>query len=299
MGKYTIDIFTEKANKTHNNKYNYSLVEYVNSQVKIKIICPTHGIFEQVPNSHLRGVGCPKCYNKKRGLSQKLTTEIFIQKSKQLYSDEYNYNSVEYINAHIKVKIKCEKHGIFEQAPYSHLNGRGCHKCFRKTRDIIYLKENLTIEEDPIEIDNKIECRCAFCKKYFIPTSHQLKSRIRALSGKQKGENRLYCSDECKNLCPIFGQSLYPKGDKPYTTTSRPDQPELRQLVLERDNFQCQRCGSSEDLHCHHITGVEINPVESADVDNCITFCYACHSRVHSSDQCDVRRQPCVVKTII
>jgi 5-methylcytosine-specific restriction endonuclease McrA len=52
---------------------------------------------------------------------------------------------------------------------------------------------------------------------------------------------------------------------------------------------------TTEDLRCHHITGVEINPVESADLDNCITLCYNCHSRVHSSGQCDVRKQPCEV----
>lgn len=35
-------------NNIHNNKYDYSLVEYVNIKTKIKIICPTHGIFENI-----------------------------------------------------------------------------------------------------------------------------------------------------------------------------------------------------------------------------------------------------------
>ena len=48
------EIFIQKAKSVHGNKYDYSLVEYVNSATKIKIICPIHGIFEQTPNNHLR-----------------------------------------------------------------------------------------------------------------------------------------------------------------------------------------------------------------------------------------------------
>lgn len=53
--------FIKKAKKVHGEKYNYSLVDYCNSKIKIKIVCPTHGIFEQTPNNHLKGCGCPKC----------------------------------------------------------------------------------------------------------------------------------------------------------------------------------------------------------------------------------------------
>ena len=51
--------FIEKANLVHNNKYDYSLVNYINNKTKVKIICKIHGAFEQIPDSHLRGRGCP------------------------------------------------------------------------------------------------------------------------------------------------------------------------------------------------------------------------------------------------
>ena len=51
----------ERFEIVHGDKYDYSLVEYVNSKSKIKIICKEHGIFEQIPNSHLNGNGCKKC----------------------------------------------------------------------------------------------------------------------------------------------------------------------------------------------------------------------------------------------
>ena len=59
--KLTTEEFIEKAIKVHGVKYDYSKVDYKNSQTKIIIVCPTHGDFKQVPNGHLRGQGCPKC----------------------------------------------------------------------------------------------------------------------------------------------------------------------------------------------------------------------------------------------
>ena len=59
--KLTNKEFIEKSKKIHGNKYEYSLVNYISSKNKIKIICPKHGIFEQTPNSHLNGHGCQIC----------------------------------------------------------------------------------------------------------------------------------------------------------------------------------------------------------------------------------------------
>ena len=61
MRKKTKDEFIEKSIKIHGYKYDYSLVDYKNSTIKVKIICPIHGIFEQVPNNHLSNCGCKKC----------------------------------------------------------------------------------------------------------------------------------------------------------------------------------------------------------------------------------------------
>ena len=50
-----------KAKQVHNNKFNYSNVNYVNSSTKVEIICPIHGVFMQWPPDHLQGIGCSKC----------------------------------------------------------------------------------------------------------------------------------------------------------------------------------------------------------------------------------------------
>lgn len=54
--------FLKKSMVIHNNKYDYSKVEYVNNYTKVCIICPIHGEFWQRPFQHLRGHGCPICY---------------------------------------------------------------------------------------------------------------------------------------------------------------------------------------------------------------------------------------------
>lgn len=59
----------------HGNRYDYSLVDYTGSKIKVKIICQEHGVFEQIPNSHLNGSGCSACAGVKP-----LNNEVFIKK---------------------------------------------------------------------------------------------------------------------------------------------------------------------------------------------------------------------------
>ena len=61
----TEEDFYLRSNKIHENKYNYSKVEYINSITKVCIICPEHGKFWQTPHKHMSGQGCPKCKESK------------------------------------------------------------------------------------------------------------------------------------------------------------------------------------------------------------------------------------------
>jgi hypothetical protein len=57
--------FIQDATARFGDRYDYSLVKYVNSSTPIKIICKRHGIFEQPPSWHLNNaIGCQQCsYN--------------------------------------------------------------------------------------------------------------------------------------------------------------------------------------------------------------------------------------------
>lgn len=128
--------FIERSLVIHNNKYDYSKSNYINSRVKVTIICPTHGEFEQISGVHMVGHGCPKCKAEITSIRCKHSKEEFIQKARKIHGNKYDYSDIEYINSGIKVTIICSKHGNFEQTPNHHLQGIGCFYCGVESRVI-------------------------------------------------------------------------------------------------------------------------------------------------------------------
>jgi len=132
----TKDEFIKKAKAKHGDKYDYSLVEYVKSNIKVIIICPEHGEFLQLPNSHLVGNGCNKCGIKLKSDKLRHNNDIFISKAIVIHGDKYNYTKIDYKNAQTKVCIICPIHGEFWQTPSDHLQGRGCSMCGNVNRSL-------------------------------------------------------------------------------------------------------------------------------------------------------------------
>jgi hypothetical protein len=167
--------FISKCNKIHKNKYDYSLVEYKDAKKKIKIICPIHGEFEQTPNSHLRGCGCPKCKNRM------FDKNTFISKSNKIHNNKYDYNMVEFIDSNKLIKIICKKHGEFQQTPKSHLRC-GCPKC--------------SLEKQKINSDNQK-----------IGLMNFIKRSNEAHNNKYDYSLAIYinCKTKIKIICPLHG----------------------------------------------------------------------------------------------
>jgi hypothetical protein len=139
--------FLDKSNNLHNNKYDYSFVNYINNRTKIKIICPIHGEFEQTPGTHLSGGGCKSCGYIKAKLFNTKTTDDFISQSMIVHGEKYDYSNVDYVNTDEKLEIICKRHGRFYQKPYKHLQGQGCPICKEskleiKVRDFL-IKNNI------------------------------------------------------------------------------------------------------------------------------------------------------------
>ena len=126
--KLTKDMFIEKANQIHNNKYDYSLVEYKNVNTKVKIICKEHGIFEQTPSNHYKQ-NCPVCSNR-----VKHTKEQFVKNAQNIHGDKYCYENTVFVDYFTPIEILCKKHGVFIQRPNDHRNGNGCYKCCNKIK---------------------------------------------------------------------------------------------------------------------------------------------------------------------
>ena len=225
-----------------------------------------------------------------------------------------------YINAHTTMKCICIKSGHkLSKSWHSLQQDKGCRKCYeegntaennpnwrggvKKLNLPLYSTYNNQIKKyyKTVKIiKNDIELlgvSCTYCGNYFVPNTSTLLNCIQTIKGTKGyfGENNLYCSENCKKACPTYGQVFYPKGFK--KTTSREVQPQLRKLVLKRDDYRCQICEATLEetqLHCHHITGVEQNPIESADIDNCITLCKKHHKQVHKLPGCGYYELRCV-----
>ena len=124
MRKLTTDEFIQKSVLIHKNRFDYSKVIYKNNKSKVIILCPTHGKFEQIAESHLNRSGCPSCAQNK-----KLTLSDFVTEAHRIHKNKFNYNKVNYKSQKDKIAIICPVHGEFNQTPEHHLRGFGCSQC--------------------------------------------------------------------------------------------------------------------------------------------------------------------------
>lgn len=121
----TTDAFIKKSKSVHGDTYDYSLVDYRGQKNKVKIICSTHGVFEQYPNNHTRGARCNQCHG-----AIKLTTDIFVKRAIAVHGNTYSYERADYKSANKNITITCKEHGYFNQTPSSHIGRRqGCPDC--------------------------------------------------------------------------------------------------------------------------------------------------------------------------
>jgi hypothetical protein len=225
-----------------------------------------------------------------------LTTKYYREniEKKSEYRKEYHKNHKkehkEWSEAYYKDYI--EREGVREQRRKSTQQWQNRNvehrKNYTKQHGKIYrankakfevYAHQLTIDEDPIvDKDGYILTKCTYCGRYFSPTNVMIHNRIRALNRSSSCECRLYCSDNCKQACPVFGRQWFYKDGE--TTAAREVDPVFRKMVLERDEYQCQRCGKTieeEVLHVHHIQTYEKNKMLANDMNNAMTLCKTCH----------------------
>ena len=123
--RVTLEEAIERAKAVHGDKYDYTTAVLTHGkETTITIRCRVHGDFTQRLDGHLR-YGCEQCARDEL----KLTNEDFIERSKLVHGETYDYSLVKITGINDKVDILCAKHGKFEQRPYDHYRGNGCPKC--------------------------------------------------------------------------------------------------------------------------------------------------------------------------
>lgn len=270
--------------------YNLLSTEYIKNSEKMLLKCDKGHEFNMSWNCFQQGVRCSVCNGKKK--------HSFDYIKEMIHKEGYILLSEKYKESHSKLKVQCNKGHIFKITYANFKSGSRCGECCsnKKLNNNEIIERLNRYEEVKENKYREIEVECKYCGKWYIPDRQNLRNRIYYIEGRISGEYLFYCSDNCKQECPIFGQIKYPKGFKP--VTSREVQPQLRKLVFEKDNYTCQKCNIHQNdletgLHCHHIDAVINNPIESADVDNCITLCKTCHKKVHKISGCGFHELRC------
>lgn len=128
--RHSTDEFIKLSNLVHDNKYNYSKTNYINSSTKVTIICPTHGDFTVQAGSHQSGIGCKTCGIESTKTKRRSTLQHFEIIASKVHSNFYDYSNISnYTNDTTPIEIICPLHGLFLQTPSAHKAGKGCVQC--------------------------------------------------------------------------------------------------------------------------------------------------------------------------
>ena len=228
MARLTTEEFIAKAKAVHGDRYDYSKVEYVNSQTKVCIICKEHGEFLQVPYTHLNGHGCSKCAYKRVRHRHIYSQEEIIDKIRSLYGNRYSFEKVEYKAMKNPIILVCHEkdangveHGEFMMRPDNIFSGKqGCPKCYDDRRSRLqrkpaekFIEEAKKIhgelyEYHKVEYINTKTDVCIVCKIHGdfwqTPTAHLVGHGCPYCSGNAKKWNKETCEQEAHKYEYIF-----------------------------------------------------------------------------------------------
>ena len=119
--------------------------------------------------------------------------------------------------------------------------------------------------DKPDEKEIQVHCKNHNCPNskekggWFTPSRIQLAERIRQLEDiNGNGGSYFYCSEKCKNECPLFRLQFDPLKEinKSY---NQQEYQTFRQYVLQRDNYKCQYC-SRKATEVHHERPEKLEP---------------------------------------
>lgn len=141
----------ERATEMHGDKFTYFEEEFIKQKTPMKIICPIHGEFKQVPDKHVAkdSKGCPQCWDNMRKdvlsavdrtnvkTKEILSKEEFLARVNKKFENKFSYDLTNYTGfSGKKIKITCPAHGEFEICPQSHFIAEtGCKKCGLEKRN--------------------------------------------------------------------------------------------------------------------------------------------------------------------
>lgn len=285
----TTEQFIEEAMAVHGDTYDYSQVDYVGNKVKVKIICPEHGIFEQAPVKHLIGQGCPKCSRKKAkktwlkkyGVGNPRQSKEIADKIQQTVRDKYGVDYVVQskevreksketciarygVDNPMKdknIKKKAEQTSMHKYGVKNPMQSKGVHEKFKDTMMSRYGVE-YPLQSDDIKekwVETNIE-------KYGVGNPQQnddVKSRTKQTNLEKYGSENVFGS-------PVIMNKIHSIIVERYGVDYPAQNKEIYQKVIdtkrERNNFNTSIAESTlYDLLCEVFSSDDIETQYKSD----------------------------------
>ena len=113
----------------HGNTYDYSKFRIAEAMGNSTIVCKKHGEFQQTPQAHWTGQGCPLCGVERRASASIIPFDVFVKNAREIHGNRYEYVESTYQGTSKNLTIICKEHGEFSQLAVSHLSGCDCPSC--------------------------------------------------------------------------------------------------------------------------------------------------------------------------
>lgn len=165
-GRLTTEQFIARSKRLFPGKYDYAETYFTLTTDAVRMICQTHGSFEQLASNHLAGKeGCAECvYQKRFGFERqphaklskrskrarfeltkkRLSQEEFVERAMTAHGKRYDLSRAIYRTQYDAVSVGCADHGLFTIAPLNLWKGGGCPNCARAERG---MTRRLTTEQ--------------------------------------------------------------------------------------------------------------------------------------------------------
>ena len=135
VARKSLSDFISQAHEIHGDNYSYDLVDYINTNTKVKIQCNTcDSIVEQTPHNHLAGLSPCSCYTNKNLEN----TLVYVLKSDDIYKIGITVNittRLRELNSSKDMDFKCilqspiigfQKAHKLEQLLHKHFRNKQC-----------------------------------------------------------------------------------------------------------------------------------------------------------------------------
>ena len=229
---------------------------------------------------------------------------------RSLINKKYNDNNKEEINRKAKIYTAENKERIQQyQIDNKETILAGKKRYYWDNRDTLLSKKKvwarsfcksnkklkqLPAVDEPVMVGGFLTVACKHCGTRFKPVNEAVSARVAAINGTAVGENNLYCSEQCKQLCPTYRfkpliqvdpRSILADEEKTKKRRIRTCQRKVRKALLELQDDEfgftfCEKCGkrtAAKDLQLHHTKPVSIFGNEAIDASTQILVCKSCH----------------------